>query len=172
MFTRILRTPLNSLALALGFASVALAAPSLTSLGPIQHGDASLTVHGSEGAGVTYTVEELERFPTYRLTTVTPWRPEPATFEGVLLTDVLAASELRNVPAIRVIAENDFSSDIPKEVWDSVPVLIATRVNGAPISRRERGPILFVVEDAVYHEVAIVEERHLVWMAARIEPLR
>ena len=172
MFLRIFRTALISLTFALGSGIAALAGPSPTTLAPIVHGNASLTVQGTGGRAMAYSIGDLERFPTYRLTTATPWRQEPATFEGVLLTDVLAASGLRDTPAIRVTAENDFTSDIPKAVWDSVPVLVATRVNGAPISRRERGPILFVVEDALYDEVAVVEERHLVWMAARIEPLR
>ncbi len=171
MIPRMFRNALMSLTFAFATAT-ASAAPTPTSLRPVSHGDASLTVHTVAGESVTYPIEELERFPTYTLTTVTPWRPEPATFEGVLLTDVLAASGLGDVPAIRVTAENDFSSDIPNEVWDSVPVLLATRVNGAPISRRERGPILFVVEDALYQTTGVVEERHLVWMAARIEPLR
>ncbi len=172
MVPRILRTALYSLTLTLATSAFASGAPSPTTLAPIEHSDASLTVHADDRSSVTYTLTELERFPTYTLTTVTPWRPEPATFEGVLLNDVLAASDLRDAPAIRVTAENDFSSDIPKEVWDSVPVLLATRVNGGPISRRERGPILFVVEDSLYQTVGVVEERHLVWMAARIEPLR
>lgn len=140
-------------------------------LEPIAHSDAQLTVAGRDGETVTYSVSELETFETYRIVTATPWRKTPATFEGVLLRDVLAASNLDQMQAIRVTAENDFTSDLERDIWLSVPVMIATRVDGQPISRRERGPLLFVVEDAIYQTSEVTEERHLVWMAARIEPL-
>ena len=157
------------LAAVAGTASADSMAP--VQLDPIEHSDAQLTVTGPDGASVTYTVSALETFDTYRVVTVTPWRKTPATFEGVLLRDVLAASDLDAVSAIRVTAENDFSSDLEQEIWMSVPVMVATRVDGRPISRRERGPLLFVVEDALYQASAATQERHLVWMAARIEPL-
>ena len=148
------------------------APPEPVALAPIEHPGAELTVVAPNGETASYTVETLEAHPTYRLVTKTPWREEQAVFEGVLLADVLASNGLDAAPAIRVTAENDFTSDIPQAAWREVPILIATRVNGRPIPRRERGPLLFVVEDAAYHASPNVLEQHLVWMAKRIERAR
>ena len=71
--------------------------------------------------------------------------------------------------AITVTAENDFEVTIPREIWTELDVLVATRVDGAPHSRRARGPIQFVIEMDSYAASRVVREDHLVWMAARIE---
>ena len=102
--------------------------------------------------------------------TVTPWRDEAATFDGVLLTDLLEENGLSDADAIRVVAENDYAVVIPSDVWQRWQILVATRVNGAPHTRRNRGPIQFVLpmsddEAAGTGEVL----NNWVWMAARIE---
>ena len=159
---------------ALAAAAVATASwagqPAPVDLAPIQHTEASLEVIGPDGSATVYTPGDLETFATYRLETVTPWREAAAEFEGVLLTDVLAASGLLDVPAIRVTAENDFSSVIRREVWQSVPILVATRVDGRPHSWRARGPIQFVMDMDAYTASEAASESDLVWMAAKIEP--
>lgn len=141
-------------------------------LEPMRHADASLTVVASDGQTVTYTPDDLERFPTYRLVTTTPWREQPAAFEGVLLRDVLAASGLDTLDAINVVAENDYAAVVERTVWETTPVLVATRVDGKAHSRRARGPIQFIIDMDDYRANDLVlAERHMVWMAARIEPL-
>lgn len=112
-------------------------------LAPIEHHSATLTVHG-ETETVRYSNAELERFDAYALTTKTPWRDAPAVFEGVLLTDVLAEHGLDDEPTLRIVAENDYVVEVPREVWTSRPALIATRVDGVGLSRRDRGPFYLV----------------------------
>ena len=149
-----------------------IAAPADTvevELEPIRHHSAELTVVGPDGAS-NYDPASLEALGARRMVTITPWREEPAAFEGVLLADVLEANGLLDVQAIRVIAENDYAVTIPAETWKRWPVLVATRVNGKPHSRRERGPIQFVLpmsDDAAAGDVGMVNS--WVWMAARIE---
>lgn len=144
--------------------------PEPVALSPVKHAAASLEVIGTDGATKVYTPGDLETFATYRLKTTTPWRQEAAAFEGVLLTDILAANGLSDVPAIKVTAENDFTSVIRREVWQSIPILVATRVDGQPHSRRSRGPIQFVMDMDAYTASGAASESDLVWMAARIEP--
>lgn len=130
---------------------------------------AILTVVDQEGAETQYTPAQLEDFATYSLTTTTPWREEPALFEGVLLSDILAASHLETAASILVTAENDYQTTISKEVIDSVAILVATRVDGMPLSRRARGPIQFVIDAEAFANSPLTTEATLVWMAARIE---
>lgn len=138
-------------------------------LQPMTHFDAQLVVLGPDGRETTYSPSELERLPTYRLVTTTPWRDVPATFEGVLLADVLKANGLSWVTSILVTAENDYKTAISREVWENVDILVATRVDGKPHSRRARGPIQFVIDADTYASSDLVNESMLVWMAAHIE---
>ena len=138
-------------------------------LAPINHADAALVIVGVDGSETTYSPAELEQLTTYSLTTTTPWRDEAATFEGVLLSDLLAANGLDSVESILVTAENDYSTIIERELLDSVEILVATRVNGLPHTRRKRGPIQFVIDDEAYSSSELTSESNFVWMAARIE---
>ena len=52
-----------------------------TELGPMTHIDATLVIVGSDGTETAYTPAMLEEFAAYSMTTTTPWRDEPATFE-------------------------------------------------------------------------------------------
>lgn len=140
-------------------------------LEPVQFAEARLVVVDPTGAETSYTPAEIEALGTFRMVTTTPWRPEPAVFEGGLLQDLLKRHGLDQVTAIRVVAENEFESILEREVWHASPVLLATRVDGKPHSRRARGPIQFVVSMDDYDGSDIIAERHLVWMAARIEPV-
>lgn len=156
---------------ALAFATTAAAdTVEPVTLSPITHADAALVIVGADGTEVRYAPADLEALETYRMRTTTPWREEPADFDGVLLSDLLAANNLSDLEEIQVIAENDFVSSFPRDLWEAVPVLVATRVDGKAHSRRERGPIQFVIHSDDYAASNLATEAHLVWMAARIEP--
>ncbi|NND17467.1 MAG: hypothetical protein HKN98_02710 [Silicimonas sp.] len=165
-------TILASLGMGL-WASLAMAAPpEPVVLAPIEHIDAQLVIVDMDGNEHVYTPDSLEAMGAFRVVTKTPWRPEEAVFEGTTLQVLLRAHGLDGSGAIRVTAENDFQSIVEREVWEDVPILLATRVDGRPHTRRARGPIQFVIPDADYSSSDVAKEGHLVWMAARIEPVR
>ena len=141
-------------------------------LEPVSHVDATLTVVDADGNETVYTPRDIEALGGYRMVTTTPWRSEETVFEGGLLQDLLVKHRLDQTGAIRVVAENEFESILESVVWEAAPILLATRVEGRPHSRRARGPIQFVVSMEDYDGSPVIEERHLVWMAARIEPIR
>lgn len=154
----------------IALAQIAMAGPfEPTKLEPLRHATASLVIVGPDGTENAYTPAQLEEFATYSLTTTTPWREVPARFEGVMLADILAAHGLDAAAAIRITAENDYSTTMTRELLDSVDVLVATRVDGQPHNRRERGPIQFVLDDDTYASSPLTTESNYVWMAARIE---
>ena len=135
----------------------------------LRHDRASLSVVGPSGEA-SYSPADLEAMGAVRMVTKTPWRPDEATFDGVLLSEILEAHGLLDADAIRVIAENDYAVTIPSEVWETWPIVVATRVNGQAHTRRERGPIQFVLPmsaDAASGTGPAVH--YWVWMAARIE---
>ena len=138
-------------------------------LEPIKHRAATLIVVAPDGTEKTYTPAELETFPTYSLTTITPWRDEPANFEGVLLADILTANGLTDAASVIVTAENDYATTVERALWQGIDILVATRVDGKPHTRRARGPIQFVIDSDVMANSELAHEGTLVWMAARIE---
>lgn len=159
-------------AFALPISAVAQAVPNPAfqpvELTPIAHSDATLTIVDSGGVEHVYGPTELEGLPTYALRTTTPWREEPALFEGVLLVDLLARHGLDQVEGVFVLAENDYVSEIGRAAWETGAIMIATRVDGRPHNRRARGPIQFVVPMQVLESEEAITTQHLVWMAARI----
>ena len=144
-------------------------APVPADLGPLDHNSASLSVEGPNGAKV-YSPADLEGLETYQLTTTTPCRDVAVTFEGILLTDLLKRHGLDELPAIVITAENDFEVTFTREAWEATPMMIATRVDGKPHRRRERGPIQFVMDMGDYEDMDVLREHHWVWMAASIRP--
>ena len=147
----------------------AMAGPMQVELEPIRHARAQLVVAGPNGEA-TYAPADLEALGASRMVTVTPWRDDETEFDGVLLTEILEANGLGDAEAIRVIAENDYAVVIEAETWKRWPILVATRVNGKPHTRRERGPIQFVLpmsDDP--SSGAKGHGKNWVWMAARIE---
>lgn len=140
-------------------------------LEPLRLKRAELTVVGPNGE-TTYDGASLETLGGARLTSTTPWREEAATFEGVMLADLLAANGLLEVEAVRIIAENDYAVIVPRAVWTEHAALIATRVDGRAHSRRARGPLQIVFPmDADPATATTQFEQNWVWMAARIEPV-
>ncbi len=152
-----------------GLPATVAAAPKPVELQPINHLAAELTIVNAEGEETVYSPQQLETFDSYALSTMTPWREVAANFEGVLLVDLLRAHGLASADAITVTAENDYKTTIPRELWESVDVLIATRVDGRAHTRRARGPIQFVMDIHEMEASPVANEGHLVWMAARIE---
>ena len=143
--------------------------PKPVVLEPITHAKASLVIVDTEQNEITYTPAELEKFETFTLTTTTPWRDEPTEFEGVLLSDILAAHGLDEASNILVTAENDYSTTFSRELLENVQILVATRVDGKAHNRRNRGPIQFVIDAETYTNSTLTSESNFVWMAARIE---
>jgi len=166
----ILAAALLSMATALPAVAEIVRDPAITAvaLDPMPLSDASLTVIDAAGTPHVYTAEELENFPTYALETVTPWRDDPAVFEGILLVDLITRHGLASADAISVVAENDFVAEISSAAWESGAFLIATRVDHQPHSRRLRGPLQFIVPRETYLENDDITGDHLIWMAAVI----
>lgn len=166
-----MRTLVAALLLGLSAPAATAGHPEPVSLAPIAHEAATLTVVGRDGRSAAYDAARLEQFRTYSMVTATPWRTEPATFSGVLLIDVLRRHGLDDEASVRVLAENDYSVVIERRLWTSMPILVATRVDGRAHSRRERGPIQLVISEESHRMHDFVAEKHFVWMVARIEPV-
>lgn len=92
---------------------------------------------------VQWSMAALEALPQHQFTTQTPWSHDLTTFSGPLLRDVLAASGAQGTQ-IRATAVNDYRIVIPADDAQLFDMVVATQLNGQPMSVRDKGP-LFVV---------------------------
>ncbi|MGB6009499.1 molybdopterin-dependent oxidoreductase [Castellaniella sp.] len=101
-----------------------------------------LTVE-SHGRQTRFDMRALEALPQQTYTVTTPWYLRPVSFQGPLLRDVLAAAGASGT-RIEAVAVNDYVAAIPFEDARTLDVIIALRMDGKPMSSRDKGP-LFVV---------------------------
>ena len=78
-------------------------------------------------------------------TTVThsPWYDGSRTFAGPLGSALLAAVGASGT-TLKVTALNDYVSEIPMSDFTDHPVILATSLEGEPMSVREKGPIFII----------------------------
>ncbi|WP_374625486.1 oxidoreductase [Devosia sp.] len=132
----ILATPL--------FATVAVQAGELA---PPQ-GEVVLTVTGSidtsnAAEGAVFDLAMLEALGMHTTVTVTPWYDGARTFSGPLGADLLKAVGAVG-STLKVTALNDYVTEIPVEDFQRYPVILATRLDGAEMSVRDKGPIFVI----------------------------
>jgi hypothetical protein len=111
-------------------------------------GKVVLTISGkienrnSEG-GAVFDLAMLDALPSRKSVVNTPWYTNRTAFEGPLGSALLDAVGAKG-DKLRVVALNDYAADIPVEDFRKWPVILATRLDGNPMSVREKGP-LFVI---------------------------
>ena len=111
-------------------------------------GDTILTVTGAisntNAAGAaTFDLAMLEALPGQETTTTTPWYDGAQSFSGPLGSALLAAVGASGDTLV-VTAINDYVTEIPRSDFETWPVILATRHNGAAMSVREKGPIFVI----------------------------
>ncbi|PAT36578.1 hypothetical protein CK623_11050 [Vandammella animalimorsus] len=93
------------------------------------------------------TEQDLLALPQVEVRTSTPWTDGTRSFRGPLLREVLKlAGRERDVQSMSLLAKslNDYHVQIPASdawKWD---VIIALRMNGHPMSRRDKGPLWII----------------------------
>lgn len=138
-------------------------------LEPVSFQAASVALSSGQG-NARYTQSELEKLDTFTLLTTTPWRTEATLFSGVRLRDLLKRNGLYDAQTLMVTAENGYQVVLERDVWTKHDPLVATRVNGAGHTRRERGPIQLVFDmDADPETGSSRFQKNWVWMLSQID---
>jgi hypothetical protein len=129
---------------------------------------ALLTVYSGEGERV-FGRAELEGLPQHSFTTSTIWTAGRPTFSGPPLVDVLSSARISQ-GSVELVAINDYRVSINLEdLAERVPIL-ATRIDGRPFSRREKGPLWLVYpydHDPAFRSETIYARS--IWQVIRIE---
>ncbi|KQT58547.1 hypothetical protein ASG54_22690 [Aureimonas sp. Leaf460] len=130
--------------------TASLAAISIASAGDLPHPDGPvvLTVSGSisntNGDGAArFDMGTLEAMAGRSATMETPWTEGATRFDGPFLREILAAVGAKG-GTLRFVALNDYASDIPSADATDLDTILATHMNGKPMSVREKGPLFLI----------------------------
>ena len=131
--------------LLLGLAGPAAALDPL----PKPAGPVLLTVSGKIALGNTpggraeFDLAMLQSLPKSRITTSTIWTDGMQSFEGVLVSDLLARLGAQ-AAQINATAANDYEIRFPVSDATDHGALIAYAANGAPLPPQNKGPLWIV----------------------------
>jgi hypothetical protein len=146
---------------ALVFASVVVAAPSAGAVDEVL-----LTITAGDEVR-SLTAADLAALPQHRIVTGTEFTDGPTTFSGPLARDVLAPP--RGATVVVLSAVNDYSVEAPVEDFRDYDVIMATSMNGTPLSRRDKGPIWLMYPLDDHAELADpVYVNRLIWQLDRV----
>lgn len=151
------------------FAAPVLAEPLAT-----PQGDVVLTVSGAigetnTGETASFDMDMLKAMPATSFETTTLWTEGKSAFAGVALAEIL---DRLGVTEGTVVASaiNDYSIEIPVEsITPSAPI-VAYELDGASMSRRQKGPLWIVYpydSDAAFRTEVIYARS--IWQLDRIE---
>lgn len=115
------------------------------------------------------TLEALDALKQHEFTTTTIWTDGPITFSGVPLKELLMEVDAMG-NSVELVALNDYSVSIPMDdVEDTVPI-VATRMNGEPISVRDKGPfwIVFPFDSDPKYRTETIYARSI-WQLSRLK---
>lgn len=118
---------------------------------------------------MVFNIAELEAMPQTSFKTSTIWTEGVQEFTGVALSEFLDATDA-TAEQIRIVALNDYAIEVP--VSDAVAdgPIIAYRLNGEPMSVRDKGPFWLVYPfdaKAEYRSETIYSRS--IWQIDRIE---
>lgn len=160
--------PASKLVLAL-LALLLAAGPALADPPPPE--EVVLVVTGDAvGGSIAFDAGHLARLPQHVVRTTTAWTDGVKTFEGVLMRDLLEPLGGRHAGTARLSALNDYVIDVPVSDFYRYDVILASRMDGVPLTRRDKGPLWVVYPRDRFDELQ--DERYdsrWVWQLNRIE---
>ncbi len=111
-------------------------------------GDIVLTVTGlidntNGGAVAQFDLAMLERLAGRHASMETPWTEGQTEFDGPYLKAILEKVGAKGGKLV-VKALNDYSAEVPMEDAVGYETILATRMNGLPMSVRDKGPLFMI----------------------------
>jgi hypothetical protein len=140
---------------------------------PASPGAAVLTVRdsGSSSAGtVSLTMAQLDALPQVECTVddrIAEGRQ--ARFQGVLLSTLLSHLGAEKATTLSAAALNDYSVDLPMSDITDLPVLLATRLDGKPMSVANYGPLRVIYPTSGYNLDPTVYDPRRIWQLSSID---
>ncbi|GAB5445218.1 putative pterin-binding protein [Gymnodinialimonas sp.] len=131
----------------------------------------ALQVSAQGGFVSTFTLADLDALEQVTITTTTIWTEGEVTFTGPSLSDVLEAAGSSG-DVLTLTALNDYAIEMPAPAEGDPFPIVATRLDGAPMSVRDKGPFWIVFpydSDPAFQTETIYAQS--IWQLDRIEAL-
>lgn len=111
-------------------------------------GNVVLTLKGhlattNNGKTADFDMAMLEKLAGRSATMETPWTNGSTKFEGPLLRAILEAAGASGSKLV-VKALNDYAAEVPYEDATKLDTMLATQMNGKPMSVRDKGPLFMI----------------------------
>ncbi len=141
---------------------------------PTPTGQVILTVRGdiantNAGDAAEFDLKMLDDLTNRTTVTRTPWYDGAQSFSGPFVSALMRAVGT-HATTMRLHAVNDYTADVPVQDAMRYPVILATRINGMPMSVREKGPtfLIYPFDEApdLYNEVYFGRS---VWQVEAVE---
>jgi len=97
----------------------------------------------NDGKAADFDMGMLSGLTSRSITTKTPWYDGSKTFAGPLGSAILNSVGASGT-MLRVTAINDYVTEIPVSDFRDYPVILATSLDGQPMSVRDKGPIFVI----------------------------
>lgn len=120
-----------------GLFTLLLAAPTLSYAQDI------LTVTTADRTE-SFTLEEILAMEQTTIVTKNDYVDEATTFQGPTLRSVLEEMDVARDATLKMVALNDFSSEVPATDAFKYDVILAVLLNGETMSVRNKGPIWII----------------------------
>jgi len=133
----------TGLVAALVLSSAAFAAPLPAPTGPVVLTVTGAIANTNNGAAAEFDMAMLDALTSHTTVTKTPWYDGAKMFSGPLgsaLLETVGASG----KTLKVLALNDYESEIPASDFTDYTVILATALDGKPMSIRDKGPIFVI----------------------------
>ncbi|MBK0398560.1 hypothetical protein H0I76_05125 [Limibaculum sp. M0105] len=116
------------------------------------------------------SMEQLEALEPHVIATRTEFTDGEVRFEGPLVTDLLRFVGDRAWSSAKITAANDYAIDIPVSDFKAYGVILARRMNGRELSRRDKGPfwLMYPLDDFKELQDPVYNNR-LIWQVVKIE---
>lgn len=132
----------------------------VSSVRPRTEADYTLTVDGLVDRPASFRLSELQALPQRRIVRdvqcVTGWRVPATPFEGVRLADLLDAAGVRSgATAVRFTCfDGAYSESLTLDQARRDDVLVALRMQDAPVSHEHGGPVRLYVAPMYFYKSA------------------
>lgn len=135
-----------------------------------QHAPA-LQLTSQDGAVSAFTLSDLDAMAQETVVTTTIWTEGVVTFTGPALSTVLEAAGIEG-NTLTLIALNDYAIEMPAPGDEDTYPIVATRLDGAPMSVRDKGPywIVFPYDSGPEFQTETIYAQSI-WQLERIEAL-
>ncbi|GAA5527904.1 molybdopterin-dependent oxidoreductase [Herpetosiphon gulosus] len=117
-----------------------------------------------------FSMDTLEQLGVVEYTLEDPFLGRTVTYQGVLISSIFEAAKVaEGAKTVKAVALNDYSIDIPIDELRTMPVILATRLDGERMAVADKGPLEIVFP---YHAYKLEHEKYVgmwIWQLRSME---